>query len=80
MPRLLEMLGLVQVPHFTTINKFFLRIGTYSANALFVNTVCWFSINGTIIAIDATGYSSEHASKYYALRMHGDLGNVITSN
>jgi hypothetical protein len=73
MPPLMELLGLEQVPHFTTINKFFLRIGTNSANALFVGTVCWFDINGTIIAIDSTGYSSEHASKYYALRIHGDL-------
>lgn len=72
MPELMQVIGLSQLPHFTTINKFFLRINTSIIYAVFVQTVYLFPNGPTIVAIDATGYSSNYASRYYAQRMHGE--------
>jgi len=72
MPELKQVIGLNQLPHFTTVNKFFLRINTSVIYLVLVQTVCLFPNKPTISAIDATGYSSNYASRYYIQRMHDE--------
>jgi hypothetical protein len=50
------------IPHFTTLEKFFMRIPTYVWDFLLTKTYELFA--GTIadVAIDATGYRLHHAS------------------
>jgi len=72
MPELKQVIGLGRLPHFTTINKFFLRINTSVIYLVLVQTVYLFPNKPTISAIDATGYSSNYASRYYIQRMHGE--------
>lgn len=72
MPDIKEAIGISQLPHFTTINKFFLRINTSAVYFTLVQTAYLFSYKSDIVAIDSTGYSSSHASLYYAQRMHGE--------
>ena len=70
MSELREIIGLTRLPHFTTINKFFLRINKSVIYLVLVQTVYLFPNKSTISAIDATGYSSNYASRYYVHRMH----------
>ena len=53
------------VPHFTTLQKFFMRIPTYVWDFLLTKTYELFA--GTIanVAIDSTGYKLHHASGHY---------------
>ena len=56
-------------PHFTTLEKFFIRIPTYVWDFLLAKTYELFE--GTIanIAIDSTGYGLHHASQHYEKRI-----------
>lgn len=69
-PEVMQVIGLEQLPHFTTVNKFFLRFNLSAIYTAFVQTTYLFHCESTIAAIDSTGYSSTHASRYYAQRMH----------
>lgn len=69
MPGIRQVIGLDQLPHFTTINKFFLRINTSLTYDMFVQTVYLFRNEPTIAAIDSTGYSSNYASRHYLWRI-----------
>jgi len=73
MPGVMQAIGIGQLPHFTTINKFFLRFNSSAIYTAFVQTTYLFHCESTIAAIDSTGYSSTHASRYYVQRMHGEL-------
>ena len=73
MPEIRQAIGLGRLPHFTTINKFFLRINTSLIYNMFVHTVHLFSNEPTMAAIDSTGYSSNYASRYYIQRIHKDI-------
>ena len=73
MPEVSQAIGLDQSPHFTTVNKFFLRFNLSAIYTAFVQTVYLFHSDSTIAAIDSTGYSSTHASSYYVQRIHGEL-------
>jgi len=72
MPEIREIISLNQLPHFTTINKFFLRIRTSMLYNTLIQTVYLFTERADVIAIDSTGYSSNYASRYYVQRMHGE--------
>ena len=69
MPEIKQMIGLKQIPHFTTINKFFLRINTSLMRKMLVYTIRLFPSEPTIAAFDSTGYSSNHASRHYMWRI-----------
>jgi len=69
MPDVMAALGMYQLPHYTTLQKFLQRFSRYRFDRLLVQTVKLFCIgNKCIVAIDATGFSNDHASKYYAWR------------
>lgn len=70
MPRLQQVIGLNQLPHYTTIHKFFQRFK--GIDRILSRTVNLFHTGNCIVAIDATGYSSNHASRYYVLRIGKD--------
>jgi hypothetical protein len=69
MPDVMAAMGMYQLPHWTTLQKFLQRFSRYRFDGILVQTVKLFCIgNKCIVAVDATGFSNEHASKYYARR------------
>jgi hypothetical protein len=68
MPRIRELIDLITVPHFTTIQKFFDRIMDSMLYSLLMKITEAF-----IIAVDSTGFSSHYASKYYEKMFFKDV-------
>ena len=60
MPEILELLGLSKVPHWTTLNKVFLKI-----NNRVLSIMLQIKSSG-YASIDATGFDRKHASRAYA--------------
>jgi hypothetical protein len=56
-------------PHFTTLQKFFLRIPTYVWEFLLAKTYDLFAGDVANVAIDSTGYRLHHASQHYEHRI-----------
>ena len=69
MPGIMQAIGLERLPHFTTVNKFFLRTGTASMYSVLMHTTCLFPDRPGIAAADSTGYSGSHASRHYLWRI-----------
>jgi len=69
MPEVRRIIGMNQLPHFTTINKFFLRTGTSNIRSMLLQTTGMILPVPDIAAVDATGYSSSHASRHYLWRI-----------
>jgi hypothetical protein len=71
--RLLDVLGLSKIPHFTTIEKFLLRV----PGALLEGVVGGFlgltRIRWQVFSPDSSGFSPHHASHYYVLRTKRDV-------
>ena len=68
MPRVRKALGLGEVPHWTTLQKFVQRFHTMLLDKLLMNIVKQFETVG-VIAIDGSGFSSSYSSKYYVHRI-----------
>ena len=71
--RLLDVLGLSKLPHFTTIEKFLLRVPSTLLERVLGGFVCLTRIRGQVFAPDSSGFSPHHASHYYALRIKKDI-------
>ena len=56
-------------PHFTTLEKFFMRIPTYVWDFLLAKTYELFEGTVANVAIDSTGYGLHHASQHYEKRI-----------
>jgi len=69
MPRVVKILRLKKIPHFTTLQKFFKRISSFLLEKVLTQTVKLFDIDDAWIAIDGTGHSSSYASLYYAKKL-----------
>jgi hypothetical protein len=69
--RLLEAIGLAKIPHFTTIEKFMLRV----PSMLLERVIGGFILltRKQLFAPDSSGFSLHHASIYYALRIKKDV-------
>jgi hypothetical protein len=71
--RLLDVLGLSKIPHFTTIEKFLLRV----PGALLESVVGGFlgltRARWQLFSPDSSGFSPHHASHYYVLRTKRDI-------
>jgi hypothetical protein len=65
-----EVIKLDKLPHFTTIQKFVRRFGDSKLDYLI--KIQTRGINESILAVDASGFSSDNASKYYAFRIKGE--------
>lgn len=70
MPDVQKILGLSRIPHYTTIQKFIHRFGQERIDALI--SVQTSHIHESVLGIDASGFSSDYASKYYTLRIKGE--------
>ncbi|MCL4379218.1 MAG: IS5 family transposase [Candidatus Marsarchaeota archaeon] len=57
------------IPHFTTLEKFFMRIPTYIRDFLLAKTYELFEGDVANVAIDSTGYGLHHASQHYEKRI-----------
>ncbi|MBM4242055.1 MAG: transposase [Euryarchaeota archaeon] len=69
MPKLQEIIGLKEVPHFTTLQKFFKRFGSHFFDEMLEQTVELFDIEKPWVAVDGTGHSCDQASLYYARKI-----------
>ena len=69
MPELLKLLGLKEVPHFTTLQKFFARFPHAIFDSLLRKT-CDFFESGDILSIDASGFSVNRMSSHYEKRCY----------
>jgi hypothetical protein len=69
--KLLEAIGLAKIPHFTTIEKFMLRV----PSMLLERVIGGFILltRKQLFAPDSSGFSLHHASIYYALRIKKDV-------
>ncbi len=65
-PKIKEIIGLKNVPHFTTIQKFFQKFNSSLFGDILKETVELFDIEEPWVAIDGTGHSTDQASLYYA--------------
>ena len=66
-----EELGLREIPHFTTLQKFFQRIKSLYLHYIFGKTVNLFYSGEEVIpitAIDSSGFTSGYSSHYYSAR------------
>ena len=66
-----KILKLKSIPHFTTLHKFFKRFSTRLFEKILVQTIRLFDVLDARVAIDSSGYSSYHVSKYYVWRIKG---------
>ncbi len=70
--RLVAELGLSKLPHFTTIEKFVLRVPSTLLERVMGGFVLLTRIRGQVFSPDSSGFSPHHASHYYALRIKRD--------
>jgi hypothetical protein len=68
-----KILKLKSIPHFTTLQKFFKRFSTRLFEKILVQTIRQFDILDARVAIDSSGYSSHHVSKYFVWRIKGRI-------
>jgi hypothetical protein len=69
--KLLEAIGLAKIPHFTTIEKFMLRIPSMLLERVIEGFILL--TRKQLFAPDSSGFSLHHASIYYALRIKKDV-------
>jgi hypothetical protein len=71
--RLLDVLGLSKLPHFTTIEKFLLRVPGTLLERVMGGFIGLTRVRMQVFAPDSSGFSPHHASHYYALRIKRDI-------
>jgi hypothetical protein len=71
--RLLDVLGLSKIPHFTTIEKFLLRVPGTLLERVLAGFVGLTRIRWQVFSPDSSGFSPHHASHYYVLRIKRDV-------
>jgi hypothetical protein len=75
--RLLDVLGLSKLPHFTTIEKFLLMVPSTLLERVLGGFILLTRIRTQVFSPDSSGFSPHHASHYYALRIKKD--NILSS-
>jgi hypothetical protein len=71
--RLVRALGLSKLPHFTSIEKFLLRVPSTLLERVMGGFIGLTRIRSQVFAPDSSGFSPHHASHYYALRIKRDI-------
>jgi hypothetical protein len=70
---LVDELGLPRLPHFTTIEKFMLRVSSSLLERVMGGFVLLTRVRRQVFGVDSTGFSLRHLSYYYALRVRRDV-------
>jgi hypothetical protein len=65
MPEICSIIGLKDIPHYTTLQKFFKRTKSQVINKIIDQIVELFDINNLWVALNGTGHSCDQASLYY---------------
>jgi hypothetical protein len=71
--RLLDVLGLSKIPHFTTIEKFLLRVPGALLEGVIGGFLGLTRVRWQLFSPDSSGFSPHHASHYYVLRTKRDV-------
>jgi hypothetical protein len=71
--RLVRALGLSKIPHFTSMEKFLLRVPGTLLERVMGGFIHLTRIRMQVFGPDASGFSPHHASHYYALRVKKDI-------
>jgi hypothetical protein len=71
--KLIGVLGLSKLPHFTTIEKFLLRVPSALLERVMGGFVQLTRIRSQTFSPDASGFMLRRASHYYALRIKRDI-------
>jgi hypothetical protein len=71
--RLLDVLGLSKIPHFTTVEKLMLRLPGELLERVLGGFVLLTRIRYQVFSPDSSGFSPHRASHYYALRTKKDI-------
>jgi len=72
--KLLDVLGLTKkIPHFTTIEKFLLRVPGTLLERVLGGFIYLTRVRMQIFSPDSSGFSPHNASHYYALRIKRDI-------
>src|SRR5580658_8381560 len=71
--RLLDVLGLSKIPHFTTIEKFLLRVPGALLEGVIGGFLGLTRVRWQLFSPDSSGFSPHHASHYYVLRTKRDI-------
>nr|WP_276977698.1 hypothetical protein [Ferrimicrobium acidiphilum] len=66
-------LGLSRLPHFTTLEKFMLRVSSTILERVMGGFVLLTRVRRQVFGIDSSGFSMRHASYYYALKVKQDV-------
>lgn len=70
---LVEELGLSRLPHFTTLEKFMLRVSSTLLERVMGGFVLLTRVRRQVFGVDSSGFSMRHASYYYTLRVKRDV-------
>lgn len=71
--KLVRVLGLPRLPHYTSIEKFLLRAPSTLVERVLGGFIHLTRIRKQVFAPDSSGFSPHHASHYYALRIKRDI-------
>jgi hypothetical protein len=77
--RLVRALGLSKIPHFTTMEKFLLRVPGALLERVMGGFIGLTGIRKQVFGPDASGFSPHHASHYYVLRTKRDVLSSMRS-
>ena len=71
--KLLDVLGLSKIPHFTTIEKFLLRVPGTLLDRVLGGFIGLTRVRWQLFSPDSSGFPPHHASHYYAVRIKRDI-------
>lgn len=77
--RLLDVLGLSKIPHFTTVEKFLLRAPGALLESVIGGFIGLTKVRWQLFSPDSSGFSPHHASHYYVLRTKKDILSSMRS-
>ncbi|MGP8124481.1 MAG: hypothetical protein ACLQEQ_01230 [Nitrososphaerales archaeon] len=71
--RLVRALGLSRIPHFTSMEKFMLRVPSTLLERVMGGFLSLTGARRQVLGVDSSGFSLHNASRYYALRVRRDI-------
>ena len=76
--RLVRALGLSKIPHFTSMEKFMLRVPSTLLERVmggFLSSLT--RVRRQVLGVDSSGFSPRHASQYYTMRVGRDVMSAM---